>query len=106
MSRSRGFVPAGRGDLAGHAVVPQAEGSIPAGREDPRVEELLQLVVRLPTGGKQMHDANPGESTLSPLVATMLVHDVTRLFASNVARGARRTKPTSAASTPRSSSSP
>ncbi len=38
-------------------------------------ERLLQLVVRHPTRGKQIHDAN--------LVATMLTHGVARLLTFN-----------------------
>jgi len=38
-------------------------------------ERLLQLVVRFPTRGKQVHDAN--------LVATMLAHGVARLLTFN-----------------------
>lgn len=41
------------------------------------MEELLRLVVRFPTGGKRVHDAN--------LVATMIAHGVTRLLTFNEA---------------------
>lgn len=37
--------------------------------------QLLGLVARFPTGGKQVHDAN--------LVATMIVHGITRLLTFN-----------------------
>jgi predicted nucleic acid-binding protein len=42
----------------------------------PVMEKLLDILVRVPVGGKQIHDAN--------IVATMLVHDVTHLLTDNV----------------------
>ncbi len=50
--------------------------------EDERVtEQLLGLLDRFPTGGRQVHDAN--------IVATMLVYHIRRLLTHNVADFAR-----------------
>jgi len=46
-----------------------------ANDDDLVVERLLQLLIAYPGSGKQVHDAN--------LVATMLVHGVTRLLTCN-----------------------
>lgn len=41
---------------------------------------LLRPVTHSPAGGERAHDANPGEKKLSPSVATMSMHGVTRLL--------------------------
>lgn len=48
-------------------------------------EELLRPVVRLPHGRRAGARRQPGRKRLSPLVATMLAHGVTRLLTFNEA---------------------